>query len=185
MGRAKELLKTHASSENTVSSANFSLNDAEPNDSNHGENRSPLVSIVKEGLVQPAPLLSRQSLNQSFKDKFTLQTSRDLDYREFSFLNGPDRKANESLLEDVRPSKQASIPMKLLKSSMPRFGKATPAVLVIIEEPRKSLRRGTSIAKDTSDSGSKAKNSPDTIDEDYLQELTTYRAISIHPLIDV
>lgn len=192
LGRTKEPSKRAVGSGYNVSSVQVPSNNAKFHNPDGTIYRSRLVFIVKEGLAQPTPQLSSQGLDRSFRSRFNLRSPRDLDYRKFAFLDDLDRKAIESLLEDVKPSKQASVQMRILKNtSFLSFGKAKSAVLVIIEEPGKSLNGQKRIGDGTSDSGGKAKSSSESArdgemsDEEYIQELTTYKAVSIHPLMDV
>lgn len=181
-----------AGSQNTTNSTSDSPGDDESHNQRGLGDQSRLVFIVREGSAQPAPPLSSRGLNRSLTGRFTLRSPRDLGYREFAFLNDLDRKAIESLLEGTRPSKQASVQMKILKkSSLLGFGRAKSAVLVIIEEPGKSEKAEHSLAHSPPGSGSKALNGSklarggDIGDGDYFRELTTYKTISIHPLLDV
>lgn len=192
LGKTKEPSKRAVGSDYDVSSVQVPFNNANFHNPDGTKHQSRLVFIVQEGLAKPAPQLSSQGLGRSFKSRFNLRSPRDLDYREFAFLNDLDKKAIESLLEDVKPSKQASVQMRMLKNtSFPSFGKAKSAVLVIIEEPGKSPKGQKRIGDGTSDSGGKAKSSSESArdgemsDEDYIRELTTYKVVSIHPLMDV
>lgn len=191
LGRTKEPSKRAVGPGSNVSSVQVPSNNANFHDPDGTKYRSRLIFIVKEGLAQPTPQLSSQGLDRSFKSRFNLRSPRDLDYRKFAFLSDLDRKAIESLLEDVKPSKQASVQMRVLKNtSFLSFGKAKSAVLVIIEDPGRSLKGQRPIGDGTSDSGRKAKSSSELSrdgemsDEDCIQELTTYKAVSIHPLMD-
>lgn len=181
-----------AGSQNTANSTSDSPGGDESNNQRGSGDQSRLVFIVKEGSAQPAPPLSSRGLNRSLTGRFTLRSPRDLGYREFAFLNDLDRKAIESLLEGAKPSKQASVQMKILKkSSLLGFGRAKYAVLVIIEEPGKNektkepLAESSSGRKSTAQNGFKLARDGEIGDEDYFRELTTYKTISIHPLLDV
>lgn len=167
------------------------INDETINDHRGSGEQSRLVFIVKEGSVQPAPRLSTRDFEKSLSSRLNLRSRRSLGYREFAFLNDPDRKAINSLLEETKPSKQASVQMEILKkSSLLGFGKAKSAVLIIIEEPGKSPKGGrpiddrSSVSGSTAKPGSKSARDGEVSDEDYYQELTTYKTISIHPLPD-
>lgn len=167
------------------------IKDETVNDHCGSGEQSRLVFIVKEGSVQPAPRLSSRDFGGSLASRLNLRSRRSLGYREFAFLNDLDRKAINSLLEDTKPSKQASVQIKILKkSSLLGFGKAKSAVLIIIEEPGKSpkgeriINDSSSVSGSTAKTGSKPARDGEVSDEDYYQELTTYKTISIHPLPD-
>lgn len=148
-----------AGSKNTTNSTSDYPGDEEFHSQRGSGDQSRLVFIVKEGSAQPAPPLSSRGLNRNLTGRLTLRSPRDLGYREFAFLNDLDRKAIESLLEGARPSKQASVQMKILKkSSLLGLGRAKSAVLVIIEEPGKSDKAKQSLAERSPGSESTAKN---------------------------
>lgn len=117
LGKTNEPSKRPVGSDHNVSSVQVLSKNANSHIPDGTKDRSRLVFIVKEGLAQPAPHLSSQGLDRSFKSRFNLRSPRDLNYREFAFLNDMDRKAIESLLEDVKPSKQASVQMRILKNT--------------------------------------------------------------------
>lgn len=190
--RNMEPPKLVVGTENSVSVNSDSSNDEPSNDPDGSEDRSRLTFIVKDGLSQPAPRLSSRSLDRSLTGRFNLRSPRDLGYRELAFLDDQDRKAIDSLLEHAKPSKQASVQMKMLKKSSPLgFGKAKSAILVMIEEPGKSPKGGGSVTNSSSGGASTAKTNSkssqgkEISDEDYVQFLTTYKVISIQPLLDV
>lgn len=150
-----------------------------------------LAYIIREGVVHRMPYFSGSGVVDKVSNKIKFWSSPTSAYKKFAFLDDDSKKAIQSLLEDVKPSTQASVKMEVLKRSPLRLSTSKEsAILIVIEDPVASQNRNHSSTYKSPRRGTQHKgvlhNTTAALNwNDYMRELTTYKVISIQPLLEI
>lgn len=147
--------------------------------------------IIREGTVHQLPHFYGSGLKDKISNKINFWSSPKSAYKQFAFLDDDSKKAIQSLLEDIKPSSLASVKMEFLRQSSLRLSKSKEsAILLIIQEPSPCQNENDSSTHKPSRRGTQRETGLHSTTaalhwDDYLRELTTYKVISIQPLLDI